>query len=94
MPGTVPDGLAFDRNGRLYIGCYRPGRIYTLDPDGVLAVIRDDFQGTDLAAPTNLAFGGADGRNLFVASLGRWHIARIRVDVPGATLHSPEFGGR
>jgi gluconolactonase len=70
MPGTVPDGIAFDRDGRLYIGCYRPDRIYRLDPDGQLVIVRDDFQGTDLAAPTNIAFGG-DGRDLYVASLGR-----------------------
>jgi gluconolactonase len=56
-------------------------------------IFRDDFQGTDLAAPTNIAFGGTDGRDLFVASLGRWHIARIRVDAPGADLNRPSFTG-
>ncbi|NJI59462.1 SMP-30/gluconolactonase/LRE family protein [Microbacterium oxydans] len=89
MPGTVPDGIAFDSEGRLYIGCYRPDRLYTLEPDGTLLILRDDFQGTDLAAPTNIVFSGADRRDLLVASLGRWHIARIRTEVPGAPLHHP-----
>jgi gluconolactonase len=92
LPGTVPDGLAFDVDGTLYIGCYRPDRIYTLDRAGTLLTLRDDFQGTDLAAPTNIAFGG-DGCDLVIASLARWHIARIRVERPGAPLRYPARRG-
>lgn len=34
IPRTVPDGIAFDEEGRLYISCYTPARIYRLaDPD-------------------------------------------------------------
>ncbi|BDZ47474.1 hypothetical protein GCM10025866_33830 [Naasia aerilata] len=89
MPGTVPDGLAFDTEGRLYVGCYRPDRIYTLETDGTLLIFRDDYQGTDLAAPTNIAFAG-DGRpELFVASLNRWHISRLLTPAPGQPLHYP-----
>jgi gluconolactonase len=89
LPQTVPDGLAFDQEGRLYISCYRPDRIYTLEPDGSLHVFADDYQGTILAGPTNVAFGGQNMSTLFIASLGRWHIGRTQVQVPGARLHYP-----
>lgn len=90
MPQTVPDGLAFDRDGRLYIGCYRPDAIYLLN-DGRLETVAHDVQGTALSAPTNLAFGDADGASLYIASLGRWHVSRLRVDVPGLELHRPRL---
>lgn len=89
LPGTVPDGLAFDIEGGLYIACYRPDRIYRLSPDLRLETVAEDFQGTVVAAPTNVAFGGADMRTLYIASLARWHIGRITVPVPGLRLRYP-----
>lgn len=89
LPGTVPDGLAFDDAGRLYISCYRPDRVYRLDVDGTLNIVADDFQGTEVAAPTNVVFGGDDGRTLYLASLARWHIGALQVDIPGAPLRYP-----
>jgi gluconolactonase len=89
LPLAVPDGLAFDADGTLYIACYRPDRIYRLSASGHLDVLAEDWQGTALAAPTNIAFGGPDLRQLFIASLGRWHIGRIAMDVPGSPLHYP-----
>lgn len=91
LPGTVPDGLAFDEAGSLYIACYRPDRIYRLDRHGRLEVVAEDFQGTVVGAPTNVALGGRDGRDLFIASLARWHVGRLRVDVPGLPLRYPSL---
>ena len=91
LPDTVPDGLAFDRDGRLYISCYRPDRIYTLETDGELRVFDEDVLGTRIAAPTNIAFGGADLSSIFVASLGRWHLGVGDVPVPGAPLNYPKL---
>lgn len=89
MPGTVPDGLAFDRSGTLYISCYRPDRIYQLPVGGELAILADDWQGTVLSAPTNIAFVGPDLRDLAIASLGRWHLGRMPMAMPGQPLHYP-----
>ena len=89
LPGTVPDGLAFDQAGRLYISCYRPDRVYRLDVDGRLEIVADDFQGTDVASPTNVVFGGDTRSTLYLASLARWHIAAMEVDVPGVALNYP-----
>jgi len=93
LPVTVPDGIAFDAEGRLFISCYRPDRIYTLEPDGQLQVLAEDPLGTQLAAPTNVAFGREDLSTLFVASLGRWHISQIPMAVPGAPLNYPHLQG-
>lgn len=89
LPGTVPDGLAFDEAGRLYISCYRPDRVYRLELDGQLTIVVDDFQGTDVASPTNVTFGGPQNKTLYLASLARWHIAALEVDVPGHPLRYP-----
>src|SRR5947208_16632338 len=58
FPRTVPDGLAFDVEGGLWIGCYQPNRIYRLTADGNLEVVVDDWTGEYVLSPTNLAFAG------------------------------------
>ena len=89
LPRTVPDGLAFDRDGNLYIACYTPDVIYRLDPDHDLQVVVEDWESTLIATPTNIAFAGADLSTLVVASLSRWHLAKARLPVPGQPLHYP-----
>ena len=92
LPGAVPDGVAFDTAGNLYIACYRPDRIYRLSSDGALEILADDFEGTIIAAPTNIAFCGAPRDILLSANLGRWHITRYEVGVTGMPLHYPDLG--
>jgi gluconolactonase len=89
LPRTVPDGLAFDVEGNLYISLYTPDRIYRLTPAGELAVVVDDWESTRIATPTNIAFGGADLQTLFIASLGRWHLTKAQMPVPGSKLLYP-----
>jgi gluconolactonase len=91
LPGTVPDGLAFDTHGSLYISCYRPDRIYRLDPKNRLEVLAEDHEGTVIAAPTNVSFCGPE-RDLFLsANLGRWHLTRYAVGARGIPLNYPEI---
>ena len=82
LPGTVPDGLALDEERTIYCGCYRPDTVLRIS-GGTVDVLLADPEGTVIAAPTNLAFGGSDRRNLYIASLGRWHVGMVRMDVPG-----------
>lgn len=92
LPGAVPDGVAFDTDGNLYIACYRPDRIYRFSSAGQLEVLADDFEGTIIAAPTNIAFCGADRDILLSANLGRWHITRYETGAKGMSLHYPDLG--
>ena len=91
LPETVPDGLALDTEGNLYISCYRPDRIYRLGPGGELDILAEDFEGTVMAAPTNVAFCGPE-RDIFLsANLGRWHLTRYEVGTVGVPLNYPEI---
>jgi gluconolactonase len=88
LDGAVPDGLAFDTAGRLYIGCYRPDRVYRLDLDGCLHIVAEDSQGTHVAAPTNVALA-ADSGTLYFANFARWHVGAIAVQFAALRLRRP-----
>lgn len=89
LPGDVPDGVQFDGDGNLYITLYIPDRIYRMEPSGHIEVLVEDPTHTIMASATNIAFGGSDRRDLLLASLGRWHIGRLRMDTPGIPLAYP-----
>ncbi len=92
LPGAVPDGIAYDAEGTLYVGCYRPDAIYRVTGGGKVELLLADPWGTTLAAPTNLAFGGEGNRRLYIASLGRWHVAYLDMPVPGLAPIRPRLG--
>jgi gluconolactonase len=89
LPGVVPDGLAFDEEGGLWIGCFQPNRVLRLATDGSLEVVIDDYSGEYFLTPTNLAFAGPDLDVLVMASLGGWAVRAIDPGVRGAPLHYP-----
>jgi sugar lactone lactonase YvrE len=90
LPLTVPDGLAFDAGGALFIGCCRPDRVYRLSSSGALEIYLDDFTGEFMTTPTNLAFGGDGLRTLFLAGLAGWSVNAIETEVAG---HPPPRPG-
>ena len=79
----LPDGLAYDAHGGLFISCYEPSRIYRLDTSGWLSLYLDDPTAHLMCHPTNIAFRGS---TLFTANLGRWHITAIETDTIGLPL--------
>lgn len=87
----VPDGLAFDAEGKLYVSCYSPDEIWCVSPSGEVEMFASDWERTVLAAPTNIAFCGPGLRTVVVASLGRWHLAKTEVAVGGQGLHYPKL---
>ena len=91
LPGTVPDGVAFDSSGTLYVACYRPDRIYRILPTGDMQILADDYEGTFMASPTNIAFCGDNLETMLAPNLGRWHITRYDADVTGLPLHYPDL---
>ncbi len=92
LPSTVPDGVAYDEAGNLYVACYRPDRIYRLSPSGELNVLADDCEGTAIACPTNVAFCGRELDALLAPNLGRWHITRYEAGARGLPLQYPHLG--
>ncbi len=76
LPGVLPDGLAFDTEGTLYVGCYEPSQVLAVTPSGTVETLVADPEAHLLCHPTNLALRG---RTLFTSNLGRWHITAVEL---------------
>lgn len=85
----VPDGVAACDDGSLVIACYRPDALYRWSHGDGLDLVAYDPQGQVLAAPTNVAFTGAELDVLVVPSLAAWHVTRGRVGLRGTPLFVP-----
>jgi gluconolactonase len=83
---NVPDGAALDADGNLYVTCYASHNVYRVAPSGTVSLFAHDPEGTMIASPTNLAFGGANFNEMYFANLSRWHICRARVGIRGQLL--------
>jgi len=82
----IPDGLAFDAAGNLYVTTYASNCIYRVAPDRRVQLLCQDLENLFLCQPTNCAFGGPDFDQLFVANLGRDHISVLDLKVKGQRL--------
>ena len=83
---TIPDGAALDARGNLYVTTYSSHKIYKVQPDGKVSLFAHDPEATMLAGPTNIAFGGVNFDEMFIANLNRWHICRAKAGVKGQLL--------
>lgn len=79
----VPDGIAFDQTGRLYVTCYASDTIYRCTAEGTVEILCTDPFGYVLNRPTNCAFLGND---LLIANLGGEHVAALNVGTTGMPL--------
>jgi sugar lactone lactonase YvrE len=73
------DGMRCDVKGDLYITRHGKGTVVKMSPKGkVLQEI--DVLGTK---PSNLCFGGPDGRTVYVTEVDHTRLVKFRVDQPG-----------
>jgi gluconolactonase len=83
------DGMRCDVDGNLYITRYGKGTVVKLSPKGeVLQEI--DVLGKQ---PSNICFGGPDGRTAYVCEVEHCRMVTFRVDKPGLAfqqLHAKE----
>jgi gluconolactonase len=78
--GRLPDGLALDEAGNLYVACYASDEIWRISPARQQTLLAWDHHAILLGRPTNLAWGGDRADVLYVANLGRTTITRARLD--------------
>jgi gluconolactonase len=79
------DGMRCDIKGNLYIARFGKGVIAVVSPDGNL-VREVSLTGK---RPTNVAFGGEDGRTVYVTLQDQGNIESFRVDIPGREWKMP-----
>jgi sugar lactone lactonase YvrE len=73
------DGMRCDVDGNLYISRYGKGTVAVVSPKG--EVLREiDVLGK---SPSNLCFGGPDGRTVYVTEVEHRRLVQFRVDRPG-----------
>jgi gluconolactonase len=78
--GRLPDGLALDEAGNLYVACYASDDIWRISPSRERIQLAWDHHAILLSRPTNLAWGGIALDVLYVANLGRTTITRAQLD--------------
>ena len=79
FPDFGLDGMRCDVKGNLYIARHGKGTIAKISPAGKL-LMEIKLNGTK---PSNIAFGGKDGRTAYVTLQDRGNIESFRVEVPG-----------
>ena len=73
------DGMRCDTKGNLYITRHGKGTVVKMTPQGkILKEIQ--LQGKK---PSNIAFGGPDGKTAYITLQDRGYIERFRVEDPG-----------
>ncbi len=93
MPKHIPDGIAFDESGLLWIACHRPDAIYTFDLEMKhLKLFAHDWAGKKLRGPTDVAFAGPNRDIVLAASLDNLVVHRFDgVGVRGLKLNHPKL---
>ena len=92
--GRFPDGLTLDAQGHLYVCCYASDEIWRISPAGEKTLFAWDRWAIRLGSPTNLAFGGKNFDELYIANLARTTITRARVGRQGQPLANQKASRR
>lgn len=79
FPDYGMDGMRCDVGGNLYITRYGKGTVAKVSPEGEV-LLEVELTGKK---PSNIAFGGPDGRTCYVTLQDRGCIETFRVDQPG-----------
>lgn len=85
LPEGDPDGLRTDADGRIYVAQNGGQRITRFRPDGSETLSIK----TNGAKPSNLTFGGPDGKTVFVTQVSGGFVESFRVDRPGREFCKP-----
>jgi gluconolactonase len=82
----MPDGMAFDVDGGLWVATFAGDAIYRVDRDWSVELVAHDDRAITLNRPANVAFGGEAFDRLFIANLGSNFISVLDAGVAGQPL--------
>jgi len=96
-PGNLPppeqmaqvgltDGCGFDVEGNLWVTLVAANRIVAITPRGDVVTVIHDPHGEMMRQPTNVTWGGADRRDLYIGSITNDYVIQARSPVAGMPL--------
>jgi gluconolactonase len=91
LSGSQPDGLALADDGTMFVGCYRPDRVWRIPYEGAPEVWAEDPDGVVLNQPANVSFVGPELDRMVVSSLGGWSLMVVDPGVRGLPLRYPNL---
>jgi gluconolactonase len=82
----LTDGCGFDQEGNLWVTLVTANKVVAITPTGAVETIIWDPTGDVMHHPTNLSWGGADLRDLYIGTIRRDYILQTRSPIPGLPL--------
>lgn len=79
FPDYGMDGMRCDREGNIYVARYGKGTVAEVSPTGI---VLNEVTLTG-KRPTNVTFGGTDGRTVYVTLQDKGNIESFRTEIPG-----------
>lgn len=91
---ALTDGCAFDAEGNLWVTIMSANRIVAVTPQGSVVTVIDDPDGSIMAVPTSIAWGGPDMKDLYIGSLVTPYVIKTRSPTAGLRLWHQTADGR
>ncbi len=82
----VTDGCGFDVEGNLWVTLVAANRVIAITPQGEVVPMLEDPDGGTMLQPTNVSWGGADMKDLYIGSIASPYVLHARSPVAGMKL--------
>jgi len=80
------DGVGLDAEGNLWVCLPAANKLVAITPDGQVVLVAHDPSGQVLNHPTNVTWGGADLKDLYVGSIRADYVLKARSPVAGQPM--------
>jgi gluconolactonase len=82
----MADGCGFDDEDNLWVTLVMSNRIVAITPARQVVTVADDPDGSVLLAPTSVAWGGPDRRDVYIGSMTAPYVVKGRSSLPGMPM--------
>jgi gluconolactonase len=80
------DGVGMDVEGNLWVCLPAANKVVAISPSGDVAIVIHDPSGEVVNHPTNVTWGGADLKDLYIGSIRAGYVLKTRSPVAGLAL--------